>query len=64
MYLMSSVLVDSRKSVSWGLILWKTTRWIDDLPPRRGPISRMCGRSPEVTAAKLASAPYPSSKVS
>ena len=33
----------SRKSVSCGLILWKTTFWMDDLPERRAPISRTRG---------------------
>ena len=30
--------VDSRKSVSCGDILWKTTFWIEDFPARRAPM--------------------------
>ena len=35
--------VDSRKRVSLGDILWKTTFWIDDLPDRRSPIRMIRG---------------------
>ena len=45
MSLTSSWLVDSRKRVSWGDILWKTTRSMEDLPDRRGPMNMMQGIS-------------------
>ena len=35
--------VDSRKSVSCGDILWKTTFWIEDFPARRAPMRRTRG---------------------
>ena len=43
MSFLTILLVASMKSVSCGLILWNTTFWIDDLPARRAPISRMRG---------------------
>lgn len=35
----------SRKRVSCGLILWKTTFWMEDLPDRRAPMRSTLGLS-------------------
>ena len=43
MSFLTSLFVGSRKSVSCGDILWKTTFWIDDLPARRAPIKSTRG---------------------